>query len=89
MDPEGLGREAETLAELGAGVPLSWAGTWCRWREAGVNGDQGGCGEVREALIVNVSATHSSILAWRISMDREAWLAVVHGVMNRRTRQGT
>ena len=55
VDPEGLGREAETLAELGAGVPLSWAGTWCRWREARVNGDQGGCGEVREALIVNVS----------------------------------
>ena len=25
-------------------------------------------------------ATHSSILAWRIPMDREAWLATVHGV---------
>ena len=25
-------------------------------------------------------ATHSSILAWRISKDREAWQAVVHGV---------
>ena len=25
-------------------------------------------------------ATHSSILAWRISMDREAWQATVHGV---------
>ena len=25
-------------------------------------------------------ATHSSILAWRISMDRGAWLATVHGV---------
>ena len=25
-------------------------------------------------------ATHSSILAWRISMDRGAWQAVVHGV---------
>ena len=24
--------------------------------------------------------THSSILAWRISMDRRAWLATVHGV---------
>ena len=24
--------------------------------------------------------THSNILAWRISMDREAWLATVHGV---------
>ena len=25
-------------------------------------------------------ATHSSILAWRIPMDREAWQAVIHGV---------
>ena len=27
-------------------------------------------------------ATHSSILAWRIPMDRGVWLATVHGVMN-------
>ena len=27
-------------------------------------------------------ATHSSILAWRIPMDREAWQATVHGVAN-------
>jgi len=25
-------------------------------------------------------ATHSSVLAWRIPMDREAWWATVHGV---------
>ena len=25
-------------------------------------------------------ATHSSVLAWRISMDRGAWQARVHGV---------
>ena len=25
-------------------------------------------------------ATHTSILAWRIPMDREAWWAIVHGV---------
>ena len=25
-------------------------------------------------------ATHSSILAWRIPMDRRAWWAIVHGV---------
>ena len=25
-------------------------------------------------------ATHSSILAWRVPMDREAWQATVHGV---------
>ena len=25
-------------------------------------------------------ATHSSVLAWRVPMDREAWWAAVHGV---------
>ena len=31
-------------------------------------------------------ATHSSILAWRIAMDRGAWQATVHGVAKGRTR---
>ena len=31
-------------------------------------------------------ATHCSILAWRISMDRGAWWAAVHGVTQSRTR---
>ena len=30
-------------------------------------------------------ATHSSILAWRIPMDREAWQAAVHGVTRSQT----
>ena len=31
-------------------------------------------------------ASHSSIPAWRISMDRGAWWATVHGVGKSRTR---
>ena len=31
-------------------------------------------------------ATHSSILAWRIPMDRGAWQAIVHGVAKSRTQ---
>ena len=31
-------------------------------------------------------ATHSSILAWRIPMDRRAWQATVHGVAQNQTR---
>ena len=30
-------------------------------------------------------ATHSSILAWRIPMDRGAWWAAVHGVSKSQT----
>ena len=30
--------------------------------------------------------THSSILAWRIPMDRGAWRATVHGVAKSQTR---
>ena len=32
-------------------------------------------------------ATHSSILAWRIPMDRGAWRAAVHGVAKSQTGQ--
>ena len=31
-------------------------------------------------------ATHSSILAWRIPMDRGAWGATIHGVAKSQTR---
>ena len=31
-------------------------------------------------------ATHSSILAWRIPVDRGAWRATVHGVAKSRTQ---
>ena len=30
-------------------------------------------------------ATNSSILAWRIPMDRRAWQAIVHGLIKSRT----
>ena len=30
-------------------------------------------------------ASHSSILAWRIPMDRGAWRATVHGITKSRT----
>ena len=33
-----------------------------------------------EDLLEKEMATHSSIVAWRISMDREAWRATVHRV---------
>ena len=31
-------------------------------------------------------AIHSSILAWKIPMDRKAWRATAHGVTKSRTR---
>ena len=34
----------------------------------------------REDPLEEDMATHSSILAWRIPMDRGAWQATVHGV---------
>ena len=41
----------------------------------------GGMGLIPEGM-----ATHSSILAWRIPMDRGAWQVVVRGVAKSRTR---
>ena len=34
----------------------------------------------REDLLEKETATHSTILAWRIPMDRRAWRATIHGV---------
>ena len=39
-----------------------------------------------EDPLEEVIATDSSIRAWRILMDREAWWAIVHGVTKSRTR---
>ena len=39
----------------------------------------------REDPLEEGMATHSSILAWRIPMDRGAWWATVHGVTSSRT----
>ena len=35
------------------------------------------------------TATHSSILSWRIPMDRGAWWATVYGVAKSRTTEET
>ena len=40
----------------------------------------------QEEPLENRMATHSSILAWRIPMDRGAWRAIVHGVVKSRTQ---
>ena len=39
-----------------------------------------------EDLLEEGMATHSSILAWRIPMDRGAWWATVHGVTKSQTQ---
>ena len=39
----------------------------------------------REDPLEEGMATHSSILAWRIPMDRGAWQAIVHEVTKNRT----
>ena len=38
-----------------------------------------------EDPLEEIMATHSSILAWRIPMDRGAWQAKVHGVAKSQT----
>ena len=42
----------------------------------------------REDPLEKQIATHSSILAWRIPMDREAWRATVHEVSRVRYHLG-
>ena len=42
-----------------------------------------------EDPLEKVMATHSSILAWRIPMDRGAWRVTVHGVAESDTAEVT
>ena len=39
----------------------------------------------QENLLEESMATYLSILAWRLSMDRGAWWAIVHGVTKSQT----
>ena len=39
-----------------------------------------------EVLLEEAMETHSSILAWRIPMDRGGWWATVHGVAKSQTQ---
>ena len=63
-----LGRShwASLVAQTVKNLPVMWE-TWVRSLDW-------------EDLLEEGMATHSRILAWRIPMDRGAWLATVHGV---------
>ena len=52
---------------------------------AGNAGDPGWIPQLEDSLEVRM-ATHSSILGWRIPMDRVAWWATVHGVLKSQTQ---
>ena len=59
-------KRVSLVAQMVKNLPAMWE-TWVRslgWKDP-----------VEEGM-----ATHSSILAWRIPMDRGAWWATVHGV---------
>ena len=62
---------ASLLAQMVKNPPVMWE-TWVRslgWKDP-----------LEEGM-----ATHSSILAWKIPMDRGAWRATVHGATKSRT----
>ena len=50
-----------------------------------VNAGETGSVLGQEDLLDEELATHSDILAWKNSMDREAWLATVHWVAKSQT----
>ena len=43
----------------------------------------------REDPLEKEMATHSSILAWRVPMDKGAWWATVHGATESQTQLST
>ena len=81
LKPLGKGKSAEMIAKLPhpwifySGIP-SGSGVKNLSAHAGDVGQIPGSGRSPEKEM----ATHSSILAWRIPMDRGAWWATVHRV---------
>ena len=63
--------QASLVAQTVKNLPAMWE-TWVR--------SLGWEGSLEEGM-----ATHSSILAWRIPMNRRAWRAAVHWVAKSRT----
>ena len=63
---------ASLVAQLVKNLPAMWE-AWVR--------SLGGEDSLEEGIV-----THSSVLAWRISMDRRAWRATVHGTTKSWTR---
>ena len=57
---------ASLMAQMVKNLPAMWE-TWLQSLH-------------QEGALEEGTATHSSILAWRIPMDRGAWRATVHGV---------
>ena len=73
----------------GIGYPLqySWASLVAQWVK-NPPAIQETCVQSlgQEDPLEESMATHSSILAWSISMNREAWWATVHGVTKSQTQ---
>ena len=63
------------------GIPSGSVGTEIFLQNAGDPGSVPGWGRSPG----EENGTHSSILAWRISMDRRPWRAIVHGVPKSQT----
>ena len=60
---------------------------WLNGKESACQGWRHGFDPwVGEDLLEEEMANHSSILAWRIPMDRGAWQAIVHGVTKSQAR---
>ena len=64
---------ASLVAQMVKNLPAMWE-TWARSLD-------------QEDSLGEGMATHSSILAWRIPMDRGAWRATVHGVAESQTQR--
>ena len=74
----GLGRSPGE--GIGYPLPYSWVSQVARGKESVHNAGDLSLIPSWEDPLEEGMATHSSILAWRIPMDRGAWWATVNGV---------
>ena len=87
-DPGSIPGSGSSLGE-GIGYPLqySWASLVAQMvKNPPVIWEICVCFQGWEDPLEEGMATHSSILAWRIPMDKGAWQAIVHGVTKSQTQ---
>ena len=84
-DPEEGDLGADSVPDANRLFPLFPGGSDSTESACNVGGMVGAL-DWEEPLEEEGMTTHSSILAWRIPMDRGAWWATVHGVAESQTR---
>ena len=79
-------RHLEAMRENNPSRGYTWLPWWLSGKESACSAGDASSIPGWEDPLEEGMATHSSFLAWRIPMDRGAWRAIAHRVIQSRTQ---